>query len=230
MEVRCARCQARYRIDDSRVGPQGVAMRCGKCGHTFRLARAPAAHGPRGPGRAARSGGSEQSTLMFAAPAQPPTATAADDGPGAALFGAPRAGPPAPAPHPKFADAGGRQTLLFGGLSGPAARPGPIEDDSGSAGEPPGIADAFSSLDARPAAPRREPGPERDSPPAASSRERSLPRPPPRALLAAVVLMVVAAGVILAFERLGRSPPPPAAVEARVPGTPGEAKTPQRER
>jgi predicted Zn finger-like uncharacterized protein len=46
MEVRCDKCQARYRIDDARVGPQGLAMRCGKCGNTFRAARdtpAPAA-------------------------------------------------------------------------------------------------------------------------------------------------------------------------------------------
>src|SRR3954471_12649352 len=39
MDVRCDQCQARYRIDDSRVGPKGLAMRCGKCGNTFRLAR-----------------------------------------------------------------------------------------------------------------------------------------------------------------------------------------------
>src|SRR6267154_1600241 len=39
MEVRCDQCQARYRVDDARVGPKGLAMRCGKCGNTFRLAR-----------------------------------------------------------------------------------------------------------------------------------------------------------------------------------------------
>src|SRR4051812_9745456 len=39
MEVRCDQCQARYRVDDTRVGPKGLAMRCGKCGNTFRLAR-----------------------------------------------------------------------------------------------------------------------------------------------------------------------------------------------
>ena len=39
MEVRCDQCQARYRVDDARVGPKGLAMRCGKCGNTFRLAQ-----------------------------------------------------------------------------------------------------------------------------------------------------------------------------------------------
>src|SRR5207248_9244610 len=39
MEVRCDQCQARYRVDDARIGPKGLAMRCGKCGNTFRLAR-----------------------------------------------------------------------------------------------------------------------------------------------------------------------------------------------
>src|SRR5229473_1644487 len=39
MDVRCDKCQARYRIDEARVGPQGLAMRCGKCGNTFRATR-----------------------------------------------------------------------------------------------------------------------------------------------------------------------------------------------
>ena len=29
MEVRCEKCQARYRVDDARIGPQGLTMRCG---------------------------------------------------------------------------------------------------------------------------------------------------------------------------------------------------------
>src|SRR5712692_3666980 len=39
MDVRCDKCQARYRIDEARVGPQGLSMRCGKCGNTFRATR-----------------------------------------------------------------------------------------------------------------------------------------------------------------------------------------------
>src|SRR3989454_11607854 len=39
MEVRCDKCQARYRVDDARIGPQGLTMRCGKCQNTFRVPR-----------------------------------------------------------------------------------------------------------------------------------------------------------------------------------------------
>ena len=41
MEVRCDKCQARYRVDDARVGPQGLTMRCGKCQNTFKVTRPP---------------------------------------------------------------------------------------------------------------------------------------------------------------------------------------------
>ncbi|TMA38529.1 MAG: hypothetical protein E6J82_17630 [Deltaproteobacteria bacterium] len=37
MEVRCDKCQARYRVDDARIGPQGLSMRCGKCQNVFRV-------------------------------------------------------------------------------------------------------------------------------------------------------------------------------------------------
>src|SRR5881628_2937570 len=44
MEVRCDKCQARYKVDDARIGPQGLTMRCGKCQNTFKVTRdAPAA-------------------------------------------------------------------------------------------------------------------------------------------------------------------------------------------
>ena len=39
MEVRCDKCQARYRVDDARIGPQGLTMRCGKCQNTFKVTR-----------------------------------------------------------------------------------------------------------------------------------------------------------------------------------------------
>ena len=57
MDVRCDKCQARYRIDDARVGPQGLTMRCGKCQNTFKVQR-PA----------------EGATAGAAAPAKPTTA------------------------------------------------------------------------------------------------------------------------------------------------------------
>ena len=40
MEVRCDKCQARYRVDDARIGPQGLTMRCGKCQNTFKVTKA----------------------------------------------------------------------------------------------------------------------------------------------------------------------------------------------
>ena len=39
MEVRCDKCQARYRVDDARIGPQGLTMRCGKCQNTFKVTK-----------------------------------------------------------------------------------------------------------------------------------------------------------------------------------------------
>jgi predicted Zn finger-like uncharacterized protein len=39
MEVRCEKCQARYRVDEGRIGPKGLTMRCGKCQNTFKVMR-----------------------------------------------------------------------------------------------------------------------------------------------------------------------------------------------
>src|SRR5207237_5617656 len=48
MDVRCDKCQARYRIDDARLGPQGLPVRRGKWGNTLRAKResAPASASP----------------------------------------------------------------------------------------------------------------------------------------------------------------------------------------
>ena len=46
MEVRCDKCQARYRVDDARIGPQGLTMRCGKCQNTFKVTRPAAGAAP----------------------------------------------------------------------------------------------------------------------------------------------------------------------------------------
>lgn len=50
MIVTCESCQARFRLDDSKVGPEGAKVRCSKCSHTFvvkRVAPAPATVSPR---------------------------------------------------------------------------------------------------------------------------------------------------------------------------------------
>jgi predicted Zn finger-like uncharacterized protein len=88
MEVRCDKCQARYRVDDARIGPQGLTMRCGKCQNTFRVTRpAPPVQQisppPPKPVAAARSP-DMNATAIFAvppaarpsAPAKPPPQTA----------------------------------------------------------------------------------------------------------------------------------------------------------
>ncbi len=43
MEVRCDKCQARYRVADEKIGPQGLTMKCGKCQNQFRVSREAAA-------------------------------------------------------------------------------------------------------------------------------------------------------------------------------------------
>ena len=103
MEVRCDKCQARYRVDDARIGPQGLTMRCGKCQNTFRVTRpgAPGAQiSPPAPGPVAAPRAPDMNaTAIFAAP---PVAKAS--------------APAKPLPQPAKAV-----------LSGPAAPPAPEE-------------------------------------------------------------------------------------------------------
>src|SRR3984893_13703134 len=125
MEVRCEKCQARYRVDDARIGPQGLTMRCGKCQTTFKVVRSaataeaaamPAKPAPAPPGRSAA-----QTTMMFAAPASgasaptPVARPAAPPAPGPAPPPAPPAQPPVAkpaAPVPAADEAAGR-TMMF---------------------------------------------------------------------------------------------------------------------
>jgi predicted Zn finger-like uncharacterized protein len=119
MDVRCDKCQARYRIDDARVGPQGLAMRCGKCGNTFRATREvaqppaaaptaakaapiPAAPAVAAPGPAAKA--PERATVLFAGP--PMSAAKPVPSVGAPAAAAPIAAvapPPAPRAAPQKA-------------------------------------------------------------------------------------------------------------------------------
>jgi predicted Zn finger-like uncharacterized protein len=138
MEVRCDKCQARYRIDDARVGPQGLAMRCGKCGNTFRATRrgagpaasvqSPAAHpaatgaappAPRSPGPGAAAAPTAPATAkppQAAAPAKPAPAVA----PPAPVKPVPAAVPAAAAPR-----APDSATVMFAAPANPAPPPAP---------------------------------------------------------------------------------------------------------
>ena len=138
MEVRCDKCQARYRVDDNRIGPQGLTMRCGKCQNTFKVTRAPPAAENTGPVPAPLKAPAAQTTMIFAAPAAPakppPRAAAApppaDEGAGRTVMfpGAPapaREAPVREAPPPaKAPDPSANSTIVF---SQPAARPSPAK-------------------------------------------------------------------------------------------------------
>jgi predicted Zn finger-like uncharacterized protein len=162
MEVRCDKCQARYRVDDARVGPQGLTMRCGKCQNTFKVTRDPAQAGapeaakaasapkpaaatPSRPAPAAKpaeAGGA--ATMMFSAPvvsAPPAPAKPAAKPATPAVPPAPKAPaaskPSAPAP----ADEGAGRTMMFqtgSSVKVPAAprsaqpKPAAPENDSGA--------------------------------------------------------------------------------------------------
>jgi predicted Zn finger-like uncharacterized protein len=118
MEVRCEKCQARYRVDDARIGPQGLTMRCGKCQNTFKVMRAapPSAEPPAVPPKAAPplpARSSAQTTMMFAAPVAGVPAPAPVARP--ATPPAPSAQPTAPKPAqpPSPADEAAGRTMMF---------------------------------------------------------------------------------------------------------------------
>jgi predicted Zn finger-like uncharacterized protein len=121
MDVRCDKCQARYRIDDARVGAAGLTMKCGKCGNTFKVTRqsALATSAPPPKPAPARPAGSPPSGSGFAASRPAPKAASAsahvddeaEDNPGGTMvFGgqlvavkpqpksAPATTPPKPSP------------------------------------------------------------------------------------------------------------------------------------
>ena len=144
MEVRCDKCQARYRVDDARIGPQGLTMRCGKCQNTFKVTRAeaqptvpdqapvpPAPKPAAVPKPAARPAEPANATMVFG---QAPVAASKPAMPTAR----PAAGKPAAVSRPATpaaapSEEGAGRTMMFqtGNIKAPAAKakPGP---DSGS--------------------------------------------------------------------------------------------------
>ena len=186
MEVRCEKCQARYRVDDARIGPQGLTMRCGKCQNTFKVMREPPK--PAAPPPAARPAAPKPSegpaTVIFAAPPIPrPTASAQ---PAAAK--PPDAAPKSPAPPPAAAAESAGRTMMFqtGNLktTSPGAKAKPAADGEGRSTmmfvQPPGQA-------------------------------KSSPTPPPQRALGAGSTLPFAAASSLSNERAARTEPPPRA-------------------
>lgn len=72
MDVRCDKCQTRYRVDDGRIGPRGLMLRCGKCQNTFKVFRPAPANGTPAPSPARL-----QVSMPFVAPPPAPATPAA---------------------------------------------------------------------------------------------------------------------------------------------------------
>src|SRR6476661_7493667 len=41
MDVRCEKCQTEYELDESRLKPGGVTVKCTNCGHMFKIRKRP---------------------------------------------------------------------------------------------------------------------------------------------------------------------------------------------
>src|SRR5688572_30454265 len=107
LKVECESCKAPYQVDERRVPPTGLKMRCPKCGHTF-LVTDPSKAGAAPAGSA--SGGAPQRL-----PAKKPTMV------GVGAFKPPA---PAPAPPPPPED-DGLALPAVKAKPAPAARPAP---------------------------------------------------------------------------------------------------------
>ena len=61
MDVRCEKCQTEYELDETRLKPGGVTVKCTHCGHMFRIRKRTitnVGHGPGTPGSPLPGGGS----------------------------------------------------------------------------------------------------------------------------------------------------------------------------
>lgn len=153
MEVRCDKCQARYRVDDARIGPQGLTMRCGKCQNTFKVMRpaagpsAPVAAAPRpsAPASLPADEGAGRTMMFQTAPLKPPQGVRT------------AAAPTPPKPQSKGEPQSG-STMIFGQPPAGAKTAAPAPSPSPQNGA--GSTRSFSSSPAapKPAAPPRSPG------------------------------------------------------------------------
>src|SRR3954466_6966608 len=41
MDVRCEKCQTEYELDEARLKPGGVTVKCTNCGHMFKIRKRP---------------------------------------------------------------------------------------------------------------------------------------------------------------------------------------------
>src|SRR5580704_16398955 len=95
MDVRCEKCQTEYELDETRLKPGGVTVKCTNCGHMFKIRkRSPTNVGMAANGGAAASGGTAPapaaavSSAAAASPA-PRTRQTSSKPPGGISDGAP---------------------------------------------------------------------------------------------------------------------------------------------
>ena len=108
MDVRCEKCMTVYEFDDSKVGEQGVTVKCTQCGNLFKVKRRERTPGA-GDGRGGGALAGVRAAGAFGA------VDAADDGAGhsrhqqdgAGAAAAPSATAAATAPAPTRAEPGG---------------------------------------------------------------------------------------------------------------------------
>src|SRR3954468_20284557 len=131
MEVRCDKCQARYRVDDARIGPAGLTMRCGKCQNTFKVKRPEAAAPPPAapPPAPPPAGATQILAAPKPAPAKPATPAAARPAPAAV-----KPAPAKPAAAPAADEAGRTMMFQTGNVkTAPAGKPAKLEPEGGLA-------------------------------------------------------------------------------------------------
>jgi predicted Zn finger-like uncharacterized protein len=173
LKVECESCKAPYQVDERRVPPAGLKMRCPKCGHTF-LVTDPSKGTPAAGAEGAAKPPPKKATMVGLAPKPPP----AGNKPAAPAAPSPAPGPaapPAPAPLPSL---GFDVTLPAVKPAAPpaAAKPAPAP--------PPVVPPPFTGLDdldlpalpsdvGLPAAVKKSP--------AAKSADPPAPAPPPAA-------------------------------------------------
>src|SRR5216683_8272733 len=158
MDVRCDKCQARYRIDEARVGPQGLAMRCGKCGNTFRATRETAqpvaepASAPPAPAPAPVTAAAPpaRAAVPVAAAAKPAAAPPVPAKPPAPPAAATRA-----APKPSE---GGGATVMFSAPPTAAAAVIPAGGAAAPRAAAPPVPPPAAAAPARASAPAQKPG------------------------------------------------------------------------
>jgi predicted Zn finger-like uncharacterized protein len=100
MQVACEQCQATYQLDERRLPPAGLKMKCPKCAHTFLVRRADAGAGAAPPG----PGSPPPPAVIGAAPAEGGFGELDLPAPSPGQKSAPWAGAAAPAPAHGFGD------------------------------------------------------------------------------------------------------------------------------